>query len=274
MRALETLHYLGALGDEGELTPLGHTMSEFPVDPLLAKILISASEDATFCCSNEVLSIVAMLSVPNPLLRPKDKRKWADLAHEKFKSTEGDFILLLNAYHAFKGIEKSKQASWCKEHFLNLRHLQSADHVRSQLERLLLKHKLALLSPPTFGNRDYYERITKAFLTGFFMQVAHLEGSNGFYATVKDNQSVKLHPSCCLEGKPDWVLYAEFVLTSHQFIRTVARVKLEWLFEVAPHFFGKVAEFPDCQGTKALKNYLLKLQDNGSSAKKKRKNAE
>lgn len=33
MRALELLNYLGALDDEGELTPLGHQMSEFPLDP-------------------------------------------------------------------------------------------------------------------------------------------------------------------------------------------------------------------------------------------------
>lgn len=33
MRALELLNYLGALDDEGELTPLGRQMSEFPLDP-------------------------------------------------------------------------------------------------------------------------------------------------------------------------------------------------------------------------------------------------
>lgn len=33
MRALELLHYLGALDDEGQLTPLGSMMAEFPLDP-------------------------------------------------------------------------------------------------------------------------------------------------------------------------------------------------------------------------------------------------
>ena len=33
MRALEVLHYLSALDDDGILTPLGSTMSEFPLDP-------------------------------------------------------------------------------------------------------------------------------------------------------------------------------------------------------------------------------------------------
>jgi pre-mRNA-splicing factor ATP-dependent RNA helicase DHX15/PRP43 len=33
MRALELLNYLAALDDEGNLTPLGAIMAEFPLDP-------------------------------------------------------------------------------------------------------------------------------------------------------------------------------------------------------------------------------------------------
>lgn len=33
MRALELLNYLAALDDEGNLTPLGVIMAEFPLDP-------------------------------------------------------------------------------------------------------------------------------------------------------------------------------------------------------------------------------------------------
>ena len=34
-------------------------------------------------------------------------------------------------------------------------------------------------------------------------QVAHLERT-GHYLTVKDNQMVHLHPSTCLDHKPEW----------------------------------------------------------------------
>lgn len=33
MRALELLNYLAALDDDGNLTPLGSMMAEFPLDP-------------------------------------------------------------------------------------------------------------------------------------------------------------------------------------------------------------------------------------------------
>lgn len=69
MRALEELNYLGALSDEGELTKVGAMMSEFPLDPMLAKVVISAEK---FKCVNEAATIVAMLNVPNVFMRPKD----------------------------------------------------------------------------------------------------------------------------------------------------------------------------------------------------------
>ena len=59
MRALELLNYLSALDDNGDLTELGSMMAEFPLDPQLSKMVIGSTD---FNCSNEALSIVAMLS--------------------------------------------------------------------------------------------------------------------------------------------------------------------------------------------------------------------
>ena len=59
MRALELLNYLQALSEEGEMTDLGGMMAEFPLDPSLSKMSITSTE---YNCSNEILSIVAMLN--------------------------------------------------------------------------------------------------------------------------------------------------------------------------------------------------------------------
>lgn len=66
--------------------------------------------------------------------------------------------------------------------------------------------------------------------------MAHLERT-GHYLTVKDNQMVHLHPSTCLDHKPEWALYQEFVLTSRNYIRTVTDIKGEWLVDIAPHYY-------------------------------------
>ena len=54
-----------------------------------------------------------------------------------------------------------------------------------------------------FSDKDYYINIRKAITAGYFMQVAHLE-RQGTYLTVKDQQVVHLHPSTCLDHKPEW----------------------------------------------------------------------
>jgi pre-mRNA-splicing factor ATP-dependent RNA helicase DHX16 len=42
--ALEQLYALGALNHEGELTKLGRRMAEFPVDPMMAKMLLASEK--------------------------------------------------------------------------------------------------------------------------------------------------------------------------------------------------------------------------------------
>lgn len=227
MRALEELNYLACLDDEGELTQLGRLASEFPLDPALAVMLISSPE---FYCSNEILSITALLSVPQVFVRPASQRKRADEMKALFSHEHGDQLTLLNVYHAFKGADaQANPKQWCHDHFLSLRSLQSADNVRMQLLRIMEREELEMVSTP-FDDKKYYENIRRALCAGFFMQVAKKEAQGkSVYTTIKDNQSVLLHPSTVLAHDAEWVLYNEFVLTTKNYIRTVVAIKPEWL---------------------------------------------
>ncbi|KAF5936673.1 hypothetical protein HYC85_024179 [Camellia sinensis] len=254
MRPLEVLNYLGALDDEGNLTKLGEIMSEFPLDLHMSKMLVVSQE---FNCSNEILSIFAMLSgcrllpgflcvcesncgskivavsqyslmkhmvssrlyasadlpwassvitnfslVPHCIIWPKEAQKAADEAKARFGHIDGDHLTLLNVYHAYK-----------------------------QNKRLLLMPYafLILLTCEWVSNEDpswCYENFVNQRALKAADNVAHLERT-GHYLTVKDNQVVHLHPSNCLDHKPEWVIYNEFVLTSRNFIRTVTGVRGE-----------------------------------------------
>jgi len=252
MRALELLNYLGALDDEGNLTHIGGLMAEFPLDPQLAKMIIASPQ---YNCSNEILSITAMLSVPNVWVRPKDSQKAADEAKNRFTHVDGDHLTMLNAYHAFK--QQNEDPAWCYENFLNVRSMKSADNVRNQLSRIMKRFNLPLVSTE-FTSKDYYVNIRKCLVVGYFMQVAHLERS-GHYLTVKDNQVVALHPSVVMDKKPEWALYNEFVLTSKNYIRTVCEVKAEWLIEIAPHYYD-LANFPQCEAKRVLERMQYRSQ--------------
>lgn len=170
-------------------------------------------------------------------------KKQADEAKMRFAHIDGDHLTLLNVYHAFKQSELretliriiiakcrfligNEDPQWCYENFVNYRSLKSADNVRQQLARIMDRFNLKRTSTE-FTSKDYYINIRKALVQGFFMQVAHLERT-GHYLTIKDNQIVQLHPSTCLDHKPDWVIYNEFVLTTKNYIRTVTDVKREY----------------------------------------------
>ncbi|CAE7148396.1 unnamed protein product [Rhizoctonia solani] len=266
MRALELLNYLSALDDEGGLTALGGIMAEFPLDPQLAKMLIVSPE---FKCSNEILTIVAMLSVPNVWLRPNNQRKEADAAKALLTVPDGDHLTLLNVYNNYYNNKDDK--NWCWNNYLSQRALQQAENVRNQLERSMERFDLDLVG--TADPRKLYLQIRQALICGFFMQVAH-KGEKNTYVTVKDHQVVGLHPSCGLDSTPEWVLFNEFVLTTRPFIRTVTDIRPEWLLEHAGAYYDLKA-FPDSEAKRALqrlvKKKLGKSREEGDRKSKKQK---
>ncbi len=56
-------------------------MAELPLEATLSRMLIAAGE---FGCSEEMLSIVAMLSVQDPFVAPLGKTKGVDAARRSF----------------------------------------------------------------------------------------------------------------------------------------------------------------------------------------------
>ncbi|KAF2495810.1 P-loop containing nucleoside triphosphate hydrolase protein [Lophium mytilinum] len=256
MRALEELNYLACLDDEGDLTQLGRLASDFPLDPALAVMLIVAPD---FYCSNEMLSLTALLSVPTLFVRPAAQRKRADDMKNLFAHTDGDHLTMLNVYHAFKSDEaQANPKQWCHDHFLSHRALTQADNVRMQLKRIMEKNEIELMSTP-FEDKRYYENIRRALVAGFFMQVAKRDGNGKTYMTVKDHQSVLLHPSTVLGHDSEWVIYQEFVLTSKNYIRTVTAIKPEWLLELAPTYFD-LSTFKDGEIKRSLLRTANKLK--------------
>lgn len=93
------LWVLGALDNVGDLTPDGKKMSDFPMEPSLAKMLIVATE---YKCSAEMLTIVSMLSVPSVFYRPPQRADESDAAREKFFVPESDHLTLLHVYTQWK----------------------------------------------------------------------------------------------------------------------------------------------------------------------------
>jgi ATP-dependent RNA helicase DDX35 len=229
VRGLELLHALGALDNDSKLTePLGIQMSEFPLDPMMAKMLLSSGK---FQCSHEIVTIAAMLQVQHVFVSPPNKRGAANRAKLHFSCHEGDHMTLLNVYLAF--VQKAKSAQWCAQNFLNYRSLSRAHEIRSQLLQYLRRFGIPLVSCD--GDED---AILRCITAGYFANAARL-GLDGNYRTLRDNQLLQVHPSSVLyvEKHPSYVVFNDVLLTSAKYMRDITAVEPAWLSELAPHFY-------------------------------------
>jgi len=225
--AMESLHALGALDDEGLMTRLGRKMAEFPLEPNLSKMLLLSVD---LGCSDEILTITALLSVENPFFRPKDRQAQADMKKAKFHQAEGDHLTLLTVY---KGWEAAKFSNpWCFENFVQARSMKRAQDVRKQLVTIMDRYKLDIISA---GKN--YKKVCKAITAGFFTNAAKKDPQEG-YRTLVDNNPVYIHPSSALFNKnPEWVIYHELVLTTKEYMRNIMVIEAKWLTELAPSFY-------------------------------------
>lgn len=233
LTALEELHSLLALDDEGLLTRLGRKMADFPMEPSLAKVLIASVEAG---CSDEMLTIVAMLSVQNVFYRPKEKQAQADQKKAKFHDPTGDHLMLLNVYESWDRNGRSK--TWCSDNFIQERSLKRAQDVRRQLVSIMERYKHAVVS---CGPQKRADTIRKVLCSGFFRNAARKDPQEG-YKTLIETTPVYLHPSSALFGKPaEYVIYHTLLLTTKEYMHCVTAINPKWLAEAAPTFF-KVAD--------------------------------
>lgn len=197
IRALEILYALGAVDDYAKLTrPLGVRMAELSVEPMMAKVLLSAS---TMGCLSEILSIAAMTSLQGAVWFHHDGEKRAtDTARRKFAAEEGDHLTLLNVYESFvtKGRKDSK---WCRDHFLNYKSMSRAVSIRAQLKRYLERFAInvdetlaASKKPENMSSKG--EQIRKCLTTGYFAHAARMH-PDGTFKTVNGGVTLHAHPS-------------------------------------------------------------------------------
>jgi len=197
VRALDLLYSLGALDDYAKLTkPIGTRMAELSVEPMMAKVLLSAP---SFHCLGETLSIAAMTSLQGSVWFHHDgEKKATESARRKFAAEEGDHITLLNVYQAFvtKG---RREAKWCRDNFLNFKSMTRAVSIRAQLRRYLERFGMNVdessasnRTPRDGANKS--EQIRKCLTTGFFAHAARMQ-PDGTFKTVSGGTILHAHPS-------------------------------------------------------------------------------
>jgi ATP-dependent RNA helicase DDX35 len=217
-------------------------MAEFPLHPTHSKALLSGEN---FGCTQEMLSIIALLQVQNVFTTPSGRKKEADKAKLKFACVEGDHLTILNVYKVFKEkYTKSKIGSvqrWCSDNFLNFKSLQRASLIRDQLTALLRKFHRRVDS--TCG--DQTDPILKCLTSAFFLNTAKISYT-GDYKHLRSDLTLKVHPSSVInlylantdEPPPKYIIYNDIVQSKTQHLmRDIFVIDCKWLNELVDNYY-------------------------------------
>jgi len=224
------LEELDAVDQRRQLTKIGQAMARLPLDPRLARMLVSASELGSL---REVLVMIAGLSIQDPRERPQDKQQQADQAQAQWNDPQSDFLSLLNLWNDFEQqrqeLSQNQLKRWCQKHFLAWMRMREWREIHHQLNLLCREQSLRLNQEPA-----PYPAVHKAVLTGLLGQVATKVEKREYLAT--RNRKLAIFPgSKVAKTGPKWIMAAEIVETSRVFARTVAMIEPEWIEPLAPH---------------------------------------
>lgn len=232
---IKLLEELGAIEPQRgrqklSLTVLGKQLARLPIDPRLARMVVAAGSNGAL---NEVLVVVAALSIQDPRERPLDKQQKADESHARFADTDSDFSswLKLWAYLQQQQQELSNNQfrRLCRQEFLNYLRVREWQDLVSQLSQLAKEQGMTFNT----GTADY-QQLHSALLTGLLGQVG-FKDTEADYLGPRQTRFYAFPGSHLFKRKPKWVVAAEWVETSKLYARSLAKIEPEWIEPLAAH---------------------------------------
>lgn len=227
--SLQQLWIHKALDDHGKLTELGHRLVDFPLDTSMAKMLLVAQQ---LDCTEEILTVVAMLSVQPIFYRPKNDAERSDLRREKFAVPEADHLTLLNVYSQWEANRRSRK--WCTENFIHAKSMQRVGAIREQLRDIATKSNIALKSA---GSN--WDAIRECVCAGYFHHAAKFKGI-GEYVSLIGGMSCYIHPQSSLFNQaPSLIVYHELLMTTKEYVSVACEVTPAWLAKYGSLVFSQ-----------------------------------
>ncbi|MGO1770916.1 MAG: ATP-dependent RNA helicase HrpA, partial [Microbacterium sp.] len=249
--AFDLLVELGAVtldrsGGSPRLTKTGRRIARMPIDPRFARMLVEADRHGV---SDDVLAIVAGLSIQDVRERPEDQRERAQQAHARFVDPSSDFLTLLNLWNDLREHQRELGSSafrrYVRGEFLNYVRVREWFDVHRQLRSLTGarrggERRERAAAPE--GGHPQGDAIHRSLLAGLLSQIGVLDeresrkGDGGRSAVFRGARGIRFQvfPGSGLRrSRPKAVMAAELVETSRLFARTVARIDPAWAEELA-----------------------------------------
>ncbi|MFK4596738.1 ATP-dependent RNA helicase HrpA [Streptomyces pristinaespiralis] len=234
-----------------KLTEMGRKLSQLPVDPRLARMVVEADKNG---CVREVMVIAAALSIQDPRERPSDKQTQADQQHARFKDETSDFLAFLNLWRYVREQQKERGSSsfrrMCKQEYLNFLRIREWQDIYSQL-RTVAKQMGIHLNDDDAPEQSVHVSLLAGLLSHVGMKDVKDAGGESGRSTGKNEYlgargaKFAIFPGSALFKKPPrFVMSAELVETSRLWARVNARIEPEWIEPLAQHLLKRTYSEP------------------------------
>ncbi|MEU2130329.1 ATP-dependent RNA helicase HrpA [Streptomyces sp. NPDC018352] len=247
---VQLLQELGALdleekspqeGKKGQrLTQLGRKLSQLPVDPRLARMVIEADRNG---CVREVMVIASALSIQDPRERPSEKQTQADQQHARFKDETSDFLAFLNLWRYIREQQKERGSSsfrrMCKQEYLNFLRIREWQDIYAQLRTVAKQMGIQL------NEEDAPEQsVHTSLLAGLLSHIGLKDTEKNEYLGARSAKFAIFPGSALFKKQPRFVMSAELVETSRLWARVNAKVEPEWIEPLAQHLLKRTYSEP------------------------------
>jgi len=230
---MRLLHELSAIHEQGRLTPLGHRLSQLPIDPRLARMLLAGETHGALA---ELLVIVSFLAIQDPREMPSEARAAAQQKHAQDHDPAGDFAVILNLWNRFEAqrqeLSQNQFKHFCRSEFLNPMRLREWRELHHQLRLALgsLTARINLEAAPIAS-------VHQAVLTGLLSHIGQWK-ERKTYQMARGKQAVLFPGSALYRKPPPWLMSFELVETQQLYARMVAPIDPAWC-EAAGHHLVK-----------------------------------
>ncbi|WP_069463760.1 ATP-dependent RNA helicase HrpA [Actinacidiphila rubida] len=263
---VQLLEELGALDPQQKdprkrLTDTGRKLSQLPVDPRLARMVLEADRNGVV---REVMVIAAALSIQDPRERPSDKQQQADQQHARFRDETSDFLAFLNLWTYVREQQKALSSSafrrMCRTEFLNYLRIREWQDIYSQLRTVARQLGIDTAESGP-GEAADPQRVHVSLLAGLLSHVglkdvptsesgkgaaadAGRGGGRNEYLGARNAKFAVFPGSALFKKPPRWIMSAELVETSRLWARVNARIEPEWVEPLAAHLVKRTYSEP------------------------------
>mgnify|MGYP001819350218 CR=1 FL=1 len=217
------LHELEAVQPDDTVTPLGKTISRFPLDPRLARMLLRAGD---LGCLHEMTIIVSVLSVQDPRDLSQENRQAANEKFKQWQDKQSDFAGWLSLWAEInqqkQALSRNQFAKWCKKQYLSWLRVREWQDIYQQIREQARELKLYFNS----AEADI-DLIHRAILSGIPSHIAYRD-QEGVYKTTRDRETTIFPGSALARKTPKWIMAFSLIDTGRLYAHTVAVMNPQW----------------------------------------------